>query len=113
VNNHSLRGLDSISISATAGTFDFFDYNRAAHLHSWNWRLFTTVSGHVGIGPSPCQPGDKVVVIFGCASPLVLRSMGSHYELVGECYVHGIMHGEAVQDPLRREHEMAVDFEIR
>jgi hypothetical protein len=39
--------------------------------------------------------------------------MGSHYELVGECYVHGIMHGEAVQDPLRREHEMAVDFEIR
>ncbi|KAE9374405.1 hypothetical protein N431DRAFT_405034 [Stipitochalara longipes BDJ] len=113
VNDLSLTGLGCISVSATAGMFDFFDFNRASPPHSWSWRLFTTKSGYVGIGPNTCQPGDKVVVIFGCASPLVLHPLNSHYQLVGECYVHGIMHGETVQDPSRRECEIAVDFEIR
>jgi len=113
VNDLSLSGLESITIPTTAGTFDFFDFNRASHPHSWSWRFFTTMSGYVGIGPNTCQPGDKVVILFGCASPLVLRSIGSRYQLVGECYVHGIMHGEAVIDPLRREREVYVDFEIR
>lgn len=48
---------------------------------------------------------DKVVIILGCASPLVLRAVESHYELVGECYVHGIMHGEAMRGPLKRSYE--------
>ena len=113
INDLSLSGLESITIPTTVGTFDFFDFNRASHPHSWSWRFFTTMSGYVGIGPNTCQPGDKVVIIFGCASPLVLHSIGSHYQVVGESYVHGIMHGEAVRDPFRRVRETAVDFEIR
>lgn len=93
-----------------ASTFDFFDFSLASHLRSW--RFFTTVSGYAGLGPNPCQPGDQVVIILGCATPLVLRPVNSHYELVGECYVHGIMHGEAMRDSLRAACEM-VDFEIK
>lgn len=112
VNDHSLNGLDSIPASRSSpDALDFFDFTLPSHPQSW--RFFTTMSGYAGLGPYPCQPGDKVVIIFGCASPLVLRPVGSHYELVGECYVHGIMHGEAMRDSSKRECETAVDFEIR
>jgi hypothetical protein len=60
------------------------------------------MSGYAGRGPSTFQPGDKVVHIFGYASPLVLRLVGSHYELVIECYVHGIIHGEVMRGPLKK-----------
>ena len=40
-------------------------------------------------------PGDIVTVVLGGSVPLVLRPCGSHFELVGECYLHGFMDGEA------------------
>ncbi|KAF5568397.1 heterokaryon incompatibility (het-6OR allele) [Fusarium phyllophilum] len=40
--------------------------------------------------------GDEIWVVSGCPTPLVLRSRGQQYTLIGETYVHGIMHGEAV-----------------
>jgi Heterokaryon incompatibility protein (HET) len=112
VNDLSLPGLKPIAtVFDSVRNPDFFDFNLLSHTQSW--RFFTTTSGYAGLGPNPCQPGDKIVIIFGCASPLVLRPIGSHYELVGECYVHGIMHGEAMRDPLNRESETVVAFEIR
>jgi hypothetical protein len=45
----------------------------------------------------------KVVLIFGYASPLVLRPVGPHYELVIECYVHGTFHGEVMRGSLKKE----------
>ncbi len=100
VNDPSLPELDSVSLS---DDFDFFDFELASHFRSW--RFFTTMNGYAGVGPNTCQPGDKVVVIFGCASPLILRPVETHNELVGECYVHGIMHGEAMRGPLKRSYE--------
>ncbi|RYP74485.1 hypothetical protein DL771_002959 [Monosporascus sp. 5C6A] len=45
--------------------------------------------------------GDDVFVVLGCDVPLVLRSTpGGEYEVIGDCYVHGIMDGEAVLGPL-------------
>jgi hypothetical protein len=101
VNDPSLPELDSASF---ADDFDFFDFELTSHFRSW--RFFTTMNGYAGLGPNTCQPGDKVVIILGCASPLVLRAVESHYELVGECYVHGIMHGEAMRGPRKRSYEM-------
>lgn len=42
--------------------------------------------------------GDEIWVVSGCPTPLVLRKDGQRYSLVGEAYVHGVMHGEAVNE---------------
>jgi hypothetical protein len=71
-------------------------------------RLFVTKKGYLGIGPRDVEQGDLVCVLRGAQVPFVLREQLSarrvrstfwkrekiHCELVGECYVHGIMDGE-------------------
>ncbi|PMD32423.1 HET-domain-containing protein [Hyaloscypha variabilis F] len=44
--------------------------------------------------PRSLQKGDAVTLFKGGMVPLVIRSLGDKWELVGDCYVHGIMHGE-------------------
>jgi hypothetical protein len=68
-------------------------------------RHFTTAMGYMGIGPQAMKPGDFVYVISGGCVPYILRLQekrppeeGSLYVLVGECYVHGIMDGEAMAE---------------
>lgn len=62
---------------------------------SRNRRVFSTESGFLGLGPEILQPGD-VVCITVASVPLVLRPVNKHFLLVGECYVDGIMNGEAM-----------------
>ena len=59
-----------------------------------NRRVFATASGFLGVGPQRMKENDIVAVIFGSRWPLVLRTQANSYEIVGLCYVHGIMHGE-------------------
>ena len=68
-----------------------------AGLWSEKRRLFVTVKGHAGLGPSVMREQDLVCVLFGCMVPFILRKEKDGYRLVGECYVHGIMKGEAIQ----------------
>ena len=58
-------------------------------------RFFRTTKGYIGMGPRPLQKGDVVALFKGGMVPLVIRSLEDKWELVGDCYVHGIMHGEA------------------
>ena len=59
-------------------------------------RVFArTDKGYYVLGPSALEPGDVVCVLFGSKVPFCLRPMGSRHLLVGECYVHGLMKGEA------------------
>lgn len=55
--------------------------------------FFVTEGGRLGVGPVDAQKGDKVCVLLGASLPYILRHYNDH-ELVGESYVHGIMHGE-------------------
>jgi hypothetical protein len=57
--------------------------------------LFRTSKGWIGIGPATLAAGDEVWVFYGGRMPFIMRS-GSTYEMIGEAYVHGIMHGEAM-----------------
>jgi hypothetical protein len=58
----------------------------------------TTKKGYVGFVPKKSAVGDRIFVLMGCDVPLVLRPCGKGvYRLVGECYVHGIMKGEAME----------------
>ncbi|KAI9691963.1 MAG: hypothetical protein M1820_009671 [Bogoriella megaspora] len=68
----------------------------AMNVLAWR-RLVTTMKGYLGLVPGSTQQGDVIAVLMGCDTPLVLRKSGSAYEVVGECYVHGIMHGEVLR----------------
>ncbi|KAL9036277.1 MAG: hypothetical protein Q9180_004389 [Flavoplaca navasiana] len=59
--------------------------------------LFITTDGRLGLAPESTVPGDLVCVILGCPWPLILRP-GSHssHEVVGKCYINGIMDGGAL-----------------
>ena len=59
-------------------------------------RVFTTKNGYLGVGSRTLTRNDKIYVLFGCNVPVVLRPRDRQYELIGECYVHGIMNGEFV-----------------
>lgn len=58
--------------------------------------LFATTGGDIGYGPLSCVIGDEVWVLENGRIPFILRPMqdASSFELVGECYVHGIMDGQ-------------------
>ncbi|KAK0104424.1 hypothetical protein ONS95_004717 [Cadophora gregata] len=51
-----------------------------------------------GLAPQAAREGDKIVVLFGCDFPVVMRNMGTYWLLIGEIYVDGIMYGEAMDD---------------
>lgn len=60
-------------------------------------RLGSTVGGYIGLFPEHSKTGDGIFVLSGCHVPFVLRPRGDKkFKLVGECYVHGIMGGEAI-----------------
>jgi len=50
------------------------------------------------MGPTALEPGDEVWLLEGGMTPFILRRRpGSEcYRMIGEAYVHGIMHGEAM-----------------
>ena len=58
-------------------------------------RVFETESGHIGIGPKGCQPGDVVCLLFGSSAPVALRMIDHHYAHVGVCFVSSLMDGQA------------------
>jgi hypothetical protein len=67
--------------------------------------LFVTQKGYVGLGPESINPAtDEIWLLMGAKVPFVLRrdaEGGSRYRLVGEVYLHGFMHGEALDTEVK------------
>jgi hypothetical protein len=62
-----------------------------------NRRLLHLISGQLAIGPEGTQPGDCVCVFLGVETPMLIRPLDDYsWHLVGQCFVQGVMHGEAV-----------------
>jgi hypothetical protein len=77
-------------------------------------RFFVTQRGYLGLGPKKSAVGDEAHAINGSTVPFVLRRVESgataeqtqegstsefpRFRLVGGCYVHGIMDGEACDE---------------
>ena len=79
-------------------------------------RFFTTKEGYIGLAPEAVQMGDQVCIILGCQSPLLLRrEEKDRYLVIGECYIHGLMNGEALLGSLSLEWQYASihDGEVR
>lgn len=63
-------------------------------------RLIVTNEGHIGMAPSRAKKGDIICVLLGCSIPACLRKReaDASYEFIGECYVHGLMNGEIIEE---------------
>ncbi|EON69086.1 hypothetical protein W97_08399 [Coniosporium apollinis CBS 100218] len=70
--------------------------------------LFFTNVRFLGIGPKGMRPGDVIMVPEGSQTPFVYRRMEGgednkegncvrRGELIGECYIHGLMEGKPAQ----------------
>ncbi|PQE05019.1 hypothetical protein CJF30_00004811 [Rutstroemia sp. NJR-2017a BBW] len=63
--------------------------------------FFATEEGYIGLAPDTAAPGDVVVVLLGLNSPVLLRpTTNDCYNVVGTCYVYGLMSSEALLGPL-------------
>ncbi|XDG10332.1 hypothetical protein ABKA04_009947 [Annulohypoxylon sp. FPYF3050] len=73
------------------------EWSRLANAASNNRRFACTSKGYYILGPAALEQNDLVCVLFGGKMPFCLRPLGGqYYQLVGECYVHGLMNGEAM-----------------
>jgi hypothetical protein len=64
-------------------------------------QFITTEIGRIGLAPMGTQYQDTVAILDGMITPFVLRQVRgtADYELIGPCYLHGIMYGEATSNP--------------
>lgn len=79
-------------------TSEALDYCTSFICASEGRRLFATDRGYIGLGPPEMQKGDHVYILSGGEVPYLLRPVSGPrprtFELVGDCYLHGIMYGE-------------------
>jgi len=61
--------------------------------------MFLSSEGRMGLARFDVMEGDKICILHGGHVPFVLRQEGSQYLFKGECYVHGLMDGEAMRYP--------------
>lgn len=80
------------------------DFLRRVQSIVWN-RLFVRSRQRdlFGLGPKGTKLGDLICILYGCSVPVILRAQKdphglefSHYDIVGECYIYGMMDGEAI-----------------
>jgi hypothetical protein len=61
--------------------------------HVFRNRFCITEQGRTAIVPPRTQKGDVVALLAGAKMPFLLRPKGQTFELIGCCYVHGLMYG--------------------
>ncbi|KAK4543757.1 hypothetical protein LTR36_004790 [Oleoguttula mirabilis] len=69
-----------------------------------NWKPCATSFDSIALGPISTEMHDVVVTLAGASTPYILQPAPDegpdHYRLVGPCYIHGMMDGEAVVEAL-------------
>ncbi|KAI1294366.1 hypothetical protein F5Y03DRAFT_373219 [Xylaria venustula] len=75
------------------------DVARANRSWCYNRRFFISEEERYGWAVDGTLPNDKVAIIHGSDFPFLLREAGDGtYKMVGDCYIHGLMEGEALED---------------
>lgn len=88
-------------------------FTTSVYIIAQSMRFATTVRGGLYVlAPTAVKKGDVVCVLFGGATPYILRRHGSRYLLVGECFAYGMMFGEGIELLERGEvEEMSFNIE--
>ncbi|XMA14572.1 hypothetical protein WAI453_007363 [Rhynchosporium graminicola] len=58
--------------------------------------FFTTSRGYMGFGAMSARVGDQVCILGGGWTPFILRNHSTHFEMIGDSYLHGMMRGETL-----------------
>ncbi|KAI9648263.1 hypothetical protein NHQ30_002895 [Ciborinia camelliae] len=83
---------------------DGSSYYDSMHWVSSERVLFTTNEGLIGLAPDTIISGDIMCAFLGANNPVLLRPCENGcYQVLGMCYVHGLMSNEAFLGPLPRE----------
>ena len=68
--------------------------------------FFSMEGGYFGLAPPGAMVGDRLCVLLGCALPLLIRPHGQQFQLVGSCYVYGMMNGELLDEVDAGKHQL-------
>ncbi|AEO64174.1 08acf9fb-117d-4bfd-a2d1-6d1b65a21ac1 [Thermothielavioides terrestris] len=117
---HAGTGAEDRAARAAVALTELFspaEFSEGKLFRDWalSWRkVFIAQDGAVGLGPWWMEPGDMVVALFGGPILYGLRPTDTpgEYLFLGECYLHGFMHGEAM-DLLERGEVEARYFDLR
>jgi hypothetical protein len=85
--------MKTLALRSEAGQL----YNKALNSVVAGKRFCRTDKRYLGWTNAASQIGDIICIFLGAEVPYVLRPDGEgFYKLVGECYIHGVMEGEAL-----------------
>ncbi|KAK7981425.1 hypothetical protein PG988_003663 [Apiospora saccharicola] len=83
----------------TAAATESLNFIRVRHRY-----FFFTDTGYAGVGHARPKAGDRLAVLLGCPSPLLLRPANREklqgWQVVGPVYSHGLMDTEALLGPI-------------
>ncbi|KAL3422921.1 heterokaryon incompatibility protein [Phlyctema vagabunda] len=71
------------------------DFCRRARRIMIGRQLARTSKSYIALVPMMTLVDDQIVIFSGGRVPFVVRETGDTFKLVGPCYIHGIMDGEA------------------
>jgi hypothetical protein len=102
--------IDTNRLIAEAGPYFVVEFLRRVQSVIWNRKfLISKFHDWIGLAPIASEVGDVLCILYGCSVPVVLRPHSldgkNFWHLVGECYLHGMMNGEAVETDSRYEVE--------
>ncbi|KAH7123186.1 heterokaryon incompatibility protein-domain-containing protein [Dactylonectria macrodidyma] len=93
-------------IKLIRGILRQIDQNAMAEVARYRRLVLSTVIGRqlfkssglslFGLAPREACAGDRICIIRGCSVPVAIREMSGYYKIIGECFVHGMMDGEAM-----------------
>jgi hypothetical protein len=80
--------------------FNAREVEHAIRTYTFGRNLCVTRGRTLAHAPHGSQRGDKIVIFKGGRVPFLIRDIGGGYSLlIGECYVHGAMDGQAMMWP--------------
>jgi len=85
----------------TGNWLDISDFITRVILPSTGRRLGRSARNYLALLPKDAEVGDKIFLAKGSKTPLLLRPAEDRpglWTFVGDCYVHGIMYGEAFDE---------------
>lgn len=110
---HEVTADGDTSIPDLARRGNAAAFTTSVFIIAQSMRFATTVRrGLYVLAPKVIEEGDVLCVLFGGATPYILRRRGPRWLLVGECFACGMMFGEGIEMLQRGEaEEMAFDIE--
>jgi hypothetical protein len=87
--------MEQLEIQAATGDGDRFF--KIAHFACRERSFLGTAKGWKGLSAQTVKSGDVLAVLFGSRIPVILRRVGGFFRLISDCYIHGLMDGEAIR----------------